>query len=120
MITIKDISKACGVSPATVSKALNGYDDISADTVKLVKQTAAQLNYTPNAAARLLKTSTSHNIGVLFVDDTMSGLTHEYFSYILNSVKEEAEMNGYDITFISNTVGRKPMSFLQHCLYRNI
>ncbi|NLA52688.1 MAG: LacI family transcriptional regulator [Alcaligenaceae bacterium] len=119
MITIKDISKACGVSPATVSKALSGYDDISADTVKLVKQTAAQLNYTPNAAARLLKTSTSHNIGVLFVDDTMSGLTHEYFSYILNSVKEEAEMNGYDITFISNTVGRKPMSFLQHCLYRN-
>ena len=119
MITIKDISKACGVSPATVSKALNGYEDISAETVRLVKQTAAELNYTPNAAARLLKTSTSHNIGVLFVDDTMSGLTHEYFSFILNSVKEEAEQNGYDITFISNTVGRKPMSFLQHCLYRN-
>ena len=119
MVTIKDISKACGVSPATVSKALNGYEDISAETVRLVKQTAAELNYTPNAAARLLKTSTSHNIGVLFVDDTMSGLTHEYFSYILNSVKEEAEQNGYDITFISNTVGRKPMSFLQHCLYRN-
>lgn len=119
MVTIKDISKACGVSPATVSKALNGYDDISAATIRLVKQTAAELNYTPNAAARLLKTSTSHNIGVLFVDDTMSGLTHEYFSYILNSVKEEAEANGYDITFISNTVGKKPMSFLQHCLYRN-
>ena len=119
MVTIKDISKACGVSPATVSKALNGYEDISAETVRLVKQTAAELNYTPNAAARLLKTSTSHNIGVLFVDDTMSGLTHEYFSFILNSVKEEAELNGYDITFISNTVGRKPMSFLQHCLYRN-
>ena len=119
MVTIKDISKACGVSPATVSKALNGYDDISAETIRLVKQTAAELNYTPNAAARLLKTSTSHNIGVLFVDDTMSGLTHEYFSYILNSVKEEAESNGYDITFISNTVGKRPMSFLQHCLYRN-
>ena len=119
MVTIKDISKACGVSPATVSKALNGYDDISADTIKLVKQTAAQLNYTPNAAARLLKTSTSHNIGVLFVDDTMSGLTHEYFSHSLNSVKEEAENNGYDITFISNTIGKQHVSFLQHCLYRN-
>ena len=33
MVTIKDISKACGVSPATVSKALNGYDDISAETI---------------------------------------------------------------------------------------
>ncbi len=119
MVTIKDISKACGVSPATVSKALNGYDDISDETVRLVKQTARELNYTPNAAARLLKTSISHNIGVLFVDDTMSGLTHEYFSYILNSVKEEAERNGYDITFISQTLGKRKMSFLQHCQYRN-
>lgn len=119
MVTIKDISKVCGVSPATVSKALNGYDDISEETVRLVKQAARELNYTPNAAARLLKTSISHNIGVLFVDDTMSGLTHEYFSFILNSVKEEAERNGYDITFISQTLGKRKMSFLQHCLYRN-
>lgn len=118
MVTIKDISRICGVSPATVSKALNGYDDISTETIRLVKETAAQLNYTPNAAARQLKTSTSHNIGVLFVDETMSGLTHEYFSYILNSVKEQAEHHGYDITFISNTIGRQQMSFLQHCLYR--
>ena len=119
MVTIKDISKKCGVSPATVSKALNGYDDISEETIRLVRQTASELNYTPNAAARLLKTSISHNIGVLFVDDTMSGLTHEYFSYILNSVKEEAEINGYDITFISQKLGKRKMSFLQHCLYRN-
>ena len=114
MVTIKDISKECGVSPATVSKALNGYDEISPETVELVKRTASKLNYMPNAAARLLKTNRSHNIGVLFVDDTMSGLTHEFFSLILNSVKEEAEASGYDITFISNNIGRQKMSFLQH------
>ncbi|MBR0468539.1 MAG: LacI family DNA-binding transcriptional regulator, partial [Mogibacterium sp.] len=119
MVTIKDISKKCGVSPATVSKALNGYDDISPETVELVLQTAKELNYTPNAAARLLKTNRSHNIGVLFIDDSMSGLTHEYFSHILNSVKEEAEANGYDITFISNNIGKQKTSFLQHCRYRN-
>jgi LacI family transcriptional regulator len=49
----------------------------------------------------------------------MSGLTHEFFSRILNSVKEEAEANGYDITFISNNIGKRKMSFLQHCKYRN-
>ena len=91
MITIKDITKKCGVSPATVSKALNGYDAISPETAALVRRTAKELNYMPNAAARLLKTNRSHNIGVLFIDDSMSGLTHEYFSHILNSVKEEAE-----------------------------
>lgn len=119
MVTIKDISKKCGVSPATVSKALNGYDDISPETVAAVRRAAKELNYIPNAAARLLKTNRSHNIGVLFIDDSMSGLTHEYFSHILNSVKEEAEENGYDITFISNNIGKQKMSMLQHCRYRN-
>ena len=60
--TIKDISKACGVSPATVSKALNGYSEISEETVELVKRTARELNYMPNAAARQLKTNMSNNI----------------------------------------------------------
>ena len=68
MVTIKDISKACGVSHSTVSKVLNGYPDVSEETVALVRRTAEEMGYTPNAAARLLKTNRSHNIGVLFVD----------------------------------------------------
>ena len=118
MVTIKDISRKCGVSPATVSKALNGYGDISAQTMELVRRTAEEMHYLPNAAARQLKTNSSHNIGVVFVDDTMSGLTHEYFSTILNSVKEEAERQGYDITFLSQNLGERKMSFLEHCRYR--
>ena len=65
MATIKDISQKCGVSPATVSKALNGYTDISQETVELVRRIAKEMHYTPNAAARLLKTNISHNIGVV-------------------------------------------------------
>ena len=118
MTTIKDISRACGVSPATVSKALNGYSEISKETVDLVRRTAKEMHYMPDAAARLLKTNISHNIGVLFEDGTMSGLTHEYFSLILNSVKKEAEKLGYDITFISRYIGGQEVSFLEHCRYR--
>ena len=118
MVTIKDISKRCNVSPATVSKALNGYEDISKETIELVKRTAQEMHYMPNAAARQLKTNISHNIGVLFVDDTMCGLTHEYFSAILNSTKEEAERLGYDITFISQNIGGEKISFAEHCRYR--
>lgn len=119
MVTIKDISKACGVSPATVSKALNGYGDISAETTEMIKQAAQRMHYIPNVAARQLKTNLSHNIGVLFVDETMCGLTHEYFSSILNSAKEEAERLGYDITFISRNFGGDPVSYVEHCRYRN-
>lgn len=118
MTTIKDISRACGVSPATVSKALNGYSEISRETVDLIRRTAREMHYMPDSAARLLKTNISHNIGVLFEDETMSGLTHEYFSMILNSSKREAEKLGYDITFISRRIGEHEMSFLEHCRYR--
>ena len=54
----------------------------------------------------------------MFVDKTYSGLQHEYFSLILNSLKEEAEKNGFDVTFISNSL-KGGMSFYQHAKYRN-
>lgn len=82
MITIKDISRKCGVSPATVSKALNGYGDISEQTAELVRRTAKEMNYIPNIAARSLKTNNSHNLGVLFVDETMCGLTQDRKSVV--------------------------------------
>ena len=61
MVTITDISKACGVSRATVSKALNGAADISQETAKRIRDTAAALGYLPNAAARALKLGRSYN-----------------------------------------------------------
>ena len=118
MVTIKDISKACNVSPATVSKALNGYGDIGEATRDRILEKAKELKYMPNAAARQLKTNMSYNIGVLFADETHSGLTHEFFSCILDSAKTEAERLGYDITFISSKVGGKDTTFLEHARYR--
>ena len=49
-----------------------------------VRKTAEALGYFPNAAARALKTYRSYNIGVLFEEEAGSGLTHEYFSGVLN------------------------------------
>ena len=118
MVTIKDISEACGVSTATVSKALNGYGDVGKATAELIRETAKKMNYFPNAAAKQLKTSVSHNIGVLFIDETACGLTHEFFSEILNSAKTEAERLGYDITFICKNIAGKESSFLEHARYR--
>ena len=119
MVSMKDIAQKCGVSVATVSKALSGQQDIGSDTRERIARTAAELGYTPNAAARMLKTNRSHNLGVLFVDEMRSGLRHEYFSAMLNSFKDEAERLGYDITFISRSLGEPAMSCLEHCRYRN-
>ena len=119
MVTITDISKACGVSRATVSKALNGAADISEETAKRIRETAASLGYLPNATARALKMGRSYNIGVLFSDATGGGISHEYFSRILESVKAEAERLGYDITFISRDLGRMSMDYYEHARYRS-
>ena len=102
MVSLKTIAQRCGVSTATVSKALNGHKDISKETKDRVKKVADELGYFPNAAARALKTNRSYNIGVLFEEEAGSGLTHEYFSGVLNGLKVQAEKQGYDITFINN------------------
>lgn len=120
MVSMKDIARACGVSVATVSKALNGQPDIGEETRARVSQMAQKMGYMTNSAARALKTNRTYHIGVLFVDERRSGLGHEYFAVMLESFKVEAEAHGYDITFINHNVGGKPTSYLQHCRYRGV
>ncbi len=120
MVKIKDIAAKCGVSIASVSKALSGNSDLNPTTAEYIRGVAKEMGYVPNSSARLLKTNKSYNIGVLFVDDTSSGLGHEYFSSILNAIKEEAESNGYDITFISHRFKNNSLTFYEHAKYRNV
>ena len=119
MVSMKDISVACGVSVATVSKALNDHADIGAETKNRVRQVAKQMGYFPNSAAKALKTNRTHNLGVLFEEDDHSGLTHDFFAGVLDSLKSEAEEKGYDITFVNGCRTRSNrMSYLEHCRYR--
>lgn len=121
MASIKDIAKICGVSVATVSKALNDKEDIGEETKRHIKEVAREKGYFPQYYARAIRMNKSFNIGVLFVDEAMSGLTHDYFSNILNSFKVTAEGKGYDITFInSNKDYKKSKTYLEHCRYRGL
>lgn len=119
MVSLKDIAKACGVSVATVSKSLNDHRDIGVETKEKIRQVAKEMGYHPNAAAQALKTRRTYNIGVLFVDDGNSGLTHDFFNHVLNSFKFTAEEFGYDLTFISNEKrAEHSMTYLEHARYR--
>lgn len=119
MVSMKDIAAKCGVSVATVSKALNNHSDISDETKKMISDTAKSMGYFPNSSARALKTKRTYNLGVLFVDEGNSGLTHDYFANVLDSFKRCAEKNGYDITFINAQV-RNNMTYLEHSRYRGV
>ncbi len=119
MVTIKMIAARSGYSVATVSKALNGAQDISADTAAKIRKIASSMGYMPNAAARALKTTRSYSLGVLFEDATNAGLTHPFFSQILESFKHRAQELGYDIGFVSNRLGGREISYTGHARYRN-
>ncbi len=118
MATIQDLSERCGVSVSTVSKALNGYSDISEKTRDIIIKAANELGYFPNTNARALKLKNTYNIGVLFNTLSNLGLKNDYFAYILEAFKDEAASNGYDITFIEHNIGRRKMTYLEHCQYR--
>lgn len=117
--SLKDISAYCGVSIATVSKALNGHKDVSEETIRKIRKAAKELGYRPNSAAKALKTNRTYDLGILFVDEAQSGLTHDYYAALLDSFKREAEARGYDLTFINSNRGEKnSMSYLDHAKYR--
>ena len=120
MVSMKDIAQECGVSVATVSKALNDYSDIGAETRKRVHEAAERMGYFPNSSARALKTKRTYNLGVLFVDEANSGLTHDFFSHVLEAFKRTAEKEGYDITFTSSNIAGRKTSYLEHCRYRGV
>ena len=118
MVSMKDIADKCSVSVATVSKALNDHKDIGEDTKKHIREIAEKLGYFPNSSARALKTKRTNNIGVLFVDEGRSGLTHDYFARVLDSFKRVSEVSGYDITFINAT--SQKMTYLEHSMFRGV
>ena len=50
MVTLKMLAKQCGVSVATVSKALNGAPDISAETAARIQKAAAEMASTASVS----------------------------------------------------------------------
>ncbi|MCC8137725.1 MAG: LacI family transcriptional regulator [Clostridiales bacterium] len=120
MASMKDVAKKCGVSVATVSKALNDYSDIGEETKKRIRAAAEELGYLQNASIRALKSNRSWNLGILFEDEAQSGLTHDYFAPVLECFKRIAENKGYDITFINNRIADRKMSYYEYCRFRGV
>ncbi|MCD8336743.1 MAG: LacI family transcriptional regulator [Lachnospiraceae bacterium] len=120
MVSMKDLAKICGVSVATVSKALNDYSDVGEDTKRRIREAAEAAGYLPNTVARAAKMNRSWNLGILYADEAQSGLTHDYFSPVLDSFRRQAENKGYDITFMNKHVADQRMSYYEYCRFRQV
>lgn len=99
-ITIRDVAKHAGVSPATVSYVLNGIKKVSEETKERVLLSINQLNYQPDFTAISLSKRKSNMIGVIMplVGDTLAPIFKEnpYFSELLSGVEYICRKSGYD------------------------
>ncbi len=89
--TLATVAAEAGVSRQTVSNALNSPDLLRPDTLERVQQAIARLGYTPNRAARNLRTRSSHLIGLRLepaVEGTVSGLMDRFLHSLVESCRE--------------------------------
>lgn len=84
-VTIKDVAREAKVSVATVSRALNGHDNVAETVRQHVVATADRLRYQPHAAARSLSSRRTQTIGVVLPD-----LHGEFFSELIRGIDHVA------------------------------
>ncbi len=90
-MTIYDISEKAGVSIATVSRVLNGSNNVSEKTKKKVLDVINQYEYTPNAFARGLGLNTMKTIGIMCADSS-----DLYLAKAIYFLEQQLRTNGYD------------------------
>lgn len=95
-VTINDIAKNCGVSSATVSNALNGTGRVSVSEQKRIVETAAEMGYARNSAARMLAKRTSGLIG-LFATDTDYLKKSIFFSSLVSELTKFFNQYNYGL-----------------------
>jgi LacI family transcriptional regulator, galactose operon repressor len=92
-ITMRDVAKASGFSPATVSIVLNNAPlarYIAPATKKRIEETAKKLGYRPNVMARFLRSNRSHSVGLMFFD-----VTDPYCTPIFRGIENSLYQAGY-------------------------
>ncbi len=91
MATLATVAAAAGVSRQTVSNALNSPDLLRPETLERVQQAIDDLGYTPNRAARNLRTRASHLVGLRIepaLQGNASGLMDRFLHSLVESCKE--------------------------------
>lgn len=95
-VRLKDIAAELNLSVTTVSRALAGYDDVSAETRRRVREAAEAMGYVPDATARRLQRQRTNVIG--FIVPTFGPrFSDPYFSELLAGIGNEAARWGYEL-----------------------
>jgi DNA-binding LacI/PurR family transcriptional regulator len=99
-VTIKDVARAAGVSPALVSIVLNDAPGASEQTRERVRRLADELGYRPDAHATMLRRRRARLLGVGF------SVQSAFHGDLLPGIYAAAEAAGYEVTLSGWTAAR--------------
>lgn len=117
---IKDVAKAAGVSITTVSRALNGYSDVSAKTREKIIKLAEELNYAPDVNARSLGGMSEITIGLLMSNMDANDISGFAFGIISGSYNACMNNGCEFVILVTNTMRQEKISYLQFCRKKNV
>ncbi|TME39979.1 MAG: LacI family transcriptional regulator, partial [Chloroflexi bacterium] len=89
MVTVRDVARRAGVSSSTVSHVLNRTRFVSDELCERVLTAMRELEYHPNAAARMLSLKRSNAIGLI-----VSDIRNPFFASVARGVEDVAQENG--------------------------
>lgn len=103
-VTRDDVARSAGVSPPTVSRALNDHPSLPKETCKRIKDLAERLGYTPSALGRSHFQGRSFRLAVVIPfhrdNQGLQTLPKEYFSQVLMGATLTAIEKSYDIAIV--------------------
>ncbi len=96
-MNLKELSQELGLSQTTVSRALNGYPEVSEATRNRVRLAADKYGYHPNARAKGLATGQSMAIGHVIAKSTSHEMVNPIFGDFISGASEVYAQHGYDM-----------------------
>lgn len=101
--TIRDVAKQAGVSHQTVSRVINGSNEVLPETRALVEATISEMGYRPHAIARSMASGLTHTLAII-----SPNLTDYTFASIVEGAEQEARQQGY---FMLSSSASDPQAF---------
>jgi len=116
VVTIKDIAKKAKISVTTVSRALNDFDDVNAETKKKIKKIAKEMGYVPNRMARGLVKKDKRTLALVLSNLEKEGGKDNIVYRIMSGMYKFADSVNFEIViFTTNSAHQKETTYTQFC-----
>lgn len=118
--TIKDIAKAVGVNPSTVSRVINGTATISEETKEKINKAMRDLDYHPNSYARSLANGSTFTIGLVIDAGNKDAFSNAFFIQSVTAIEAVAQEKGYNVLITNDSHAENDNTITNMVLERKV